>query len=156
MTETIHSQPKALLPRKLEERETPQTLNHWKSVFVNYYRRCQFYGFFLQPGVIWSNEVNHGFTTPEVNGLKRPVETLSFDLEGFLACLSSYLPFDYVSAKLISQTTCMAEVWQIALHIILTMHPWRKNLRRHTATFLIDSSDLFSSTSQLLSFLPKV
>ena len=113
MTETVHSQPKALLPRKLEERETLQTLNHWKSVFVNYYRRCQFYGFFLQPGVIWSNEVNHGFTTPEVNGLKRPVETLSFDLEGFLACLSSYLPFDYVSSKLISQTTCMAEVWQI-------------------------------------------
>ena len=117
MTENVHLQPKALTPRKLEERETLQTLNHWKSVFCNYYRRCQFYNYFLQPGVNWSNETNHGFTEPETTGLKRSPETLAYDLEGFLTCLAGYLPFDYVSTKLVSQATCMRDTWQIIYEI---------------------------------------
>ena len=47
MSESTHTQPKALAPRKLEQTETLQTLNHWRSVLKNYYRRCQFYGYFL-------------------------------------------------------------------------------------------------------------
>ena len=117
MTEVTYSQPKALTPRKLEERETLQTLNHWKSVLTNYYRRCQFYGIFLQPGVTWSNAVNHGFTDTETTGLLRDPETLAYDLEGFLTCIAGYLPFDYVSTKLITQTTCLKDVWQIIYEI---------------------------------------
>ena len=117
MTEVTYSQPKALTPRKLEERENLQTLNHWKSVLTNYYRRCQFYGIFLQPGVTWSNAVNHGFTDTETTGLLRDPETLAYDLEGFLTCIAGYLPFDYVSTKLITQTTCLKDVWQIIYEI---------------------------------------
>ena len=41
MTETSISQPKALAPRRLDTQESLQTLNHWRAVFRNYYRRCQ-------------------------------------------------------------------------------------------------------------------
>ena len=117
MTESTHNQPRALAPRKLEQTETLQTLNQWKCVFRNYYRRCQFYGYFLQPNVTWSNETNRGFLTNEASGLKRSPEILASDLSGFLDCLGSYMPFDYVADKLNNESTCMSSVWKIVYEI---------------------------------------
>ena len=117
MTDLIHNQPRALAPRKLEQRETLQSLNHWKCVFKNYYRRCQFYGYFLAPDVKWNSERNRGFTQSEANGLKRDPPTLASDLEGFLGCLGSYLPFDYVGEKLNTESTDMISVWDIIYEI---------------------------------------
>ena len=117
MTDMVYNQPRALAPRKLEEQETLQSLNHWKSVFVNYYRRCQFYGYFLLPNTTWDNSANRGFTRNETNGLKRDPQTLASDLNGFLSCLGSYLPFDYVADKLINETTCLDSAWTIVYEI---------------------------------------
>ena len=117
MADQSHHQPKAPVPRKLEQRETLQNLNHWRNTFVNYYRRCQFYGIFLIPGTTWTTSGNRGFSHDETGGLKRNVQTLASDLEGFLSCLAGYLPFDYVAEKLADETTCMQDVWEIVYEI---------------------------------------
>ena len=113
----IQTQPRALAPRKLEQQETLQTLNQWQTVFRNYFRRCQFYGFFLQPGVTWTSGLNRGFTANETTGLKRTPAVLAADLDGLLECLGSYLPFDYVAEKLKMETTDMKSAWAIIYEI---------------------------------------
>ena len=107
------SQPRALAPRRLDQRESIHSLNHWKSTFRNYYRRCQYYGLFLLPDTTWDNSTNRGFTQPETTGLKRNVQTLAADLAGFLDCVGSYLPFDYVSDKLQAESTSIESVWDL-------------------------------------------
>ena len=110
---TSSTQPRALVPRRLEHQENLQSLNNWKAVFRNYYRRCQYYGFFLLPTCRWDNSINRGFTAPETTGLKRDPETLAADLDGFLDCIGSFLPFGYVSEKLKAESTGIQSVWDI-------------------------------------------
>ena len=110
-------QPRALLPRRLDQKETLQSLNHWKSTFRNFYRRCPYYGLFLIPSTRWDNSDSRGFTSAETTGLKRDVETLAADLVGFLDCVAGYIPFDYVADKLRDQTTCIDSVWDIVYEI---------------------------------------
>ena len=117
MTENIHTQPRALAPRRLEQTETLQTLNHWRGVLQNYFRRCQYYSYFLQPNLTWTTSADHGFTVNEQTGLKRNPQMLSADLDGFLETISSYLPFDYISDKLKTETTCMRDVWDILYEV---------------------------------------
>ena len=110
--------PRALAPRRLDQQETLSSLNHWKATFQNYYRRCQFNSYFLQPGLTWnSSENNGGFTEDESSGLKRTPQVLAQDLEGFLQCLGGYLPFDYVPDKLIAESTDLKSVWNIIYEI---------------------------------------
>ena len=118
MTDTSsHSQPRALAPRKLEQVESLQSLNHWKTVVKNYFRRCQFYSYFLTPGLQWDNTQNRGFTRSENTGLKRSPEVLAGDLEGFLSSIGTYLPFDYITEKLIAETTGLESVWSIIYEV---------------------------------------
>ena len=113
MAESSLNQPRALAPRRLEQKESLQSLNHWRSVFRNYYRRCQYYGLFLLPTTTWDSSLNRGFTEDETTGLKRNIQTLAADLNGFLDCIGSYLPFDYVSDKLQAESTCIQSVWDL-------------------------------------------
>ena len=113
MAENFNTQPRALAPRKLEQRENLQSLNQWKCVLTNFYRRCPFYGYFLTPGMTWSSGVNRDFTLSEQTGLKRTPEVLASDLDGFLSTIASYLPFDYIAENLSSQSTNMQTVWSI-------------------------------------------
>ena len=117
MSETSHSQPRALMPRKLDQQETLQTLNQWQSVFRNYYRRCSFYGHFLQPGITWSSQENRGFTDSERTGLKRSPEILAADLDSLLECLVGFLLFDYVSEKLKSESISVKTAFEIIYEI---------------------------------------
>ena len=104
---------RAPMPRKLEQQETLQTLNQWQSIFKNYYRRCSFYGYFLQPGITWTSGVNRGFNVSEPTGLKRTPEVLAADLDSLLECLGGFLPFDYVSEKLKSESTNVKSAFEI-------------------------------------------
>ena len=61
----------------------------------------------------WSNDLNRGFTADEPSGLKRSPEVLAGDIDGFLSTIASYLPFDYIAEKLITQSTDMLSVWTI-------------------------------------------
>ena len=105
------------MPRRLEQQETLNSLNKWKSVFRNYYRRCPYYGLFLLPSTVWDSSNTRGFSAPEPTGLKRDVQTLAADLDGFLDCIASYCPFDYVGDKLKSESVNLQTVWDI-LHEI--------------------------------------
>ena len=105
------------MPRRLEQQETLNSLNKWKSVFRNYYRRCPYYGLFLLPSTVWDSSNTRGFSAPEPTGLKRDVQTLAADLDGFLDCIASYCPFDYVGDKLKSDSVSLQTVWDI-LHEI--------------------------------------
>ena len=90
MSETNFTQPRALAPRKLEQKETLQSLNHWKCMLVNYYRRCQFYSYYLAPNISWTNELNRGFIRAETSGLKREPDMLASDLNGFLSTIATW------------------------------------------------------------------
>ena len=117
MSDTQVTQPRALLPRRLDQQETLNSLNQWVITFKNFYRRCPYYGYFLQPGVVWTTDpTDRGFIAEET-GLKRASALLSSDLEGFLQTLSGYLPFDYVASKLCDETTDMKSVWQVIYEI---------------------------------------
>ena len=117
MSEISVTQPRTLLPRRLDQQETLNSLNQWVITFKNFYRRCNFYSYFLQPGVTWNkNARDRGFSA-ETSGLNRSAEILGSDLEGFLQTLSSFLPFDYVAAKLCSETTDMKSVWKVIYEI---------------------------------------
>ena len=115
MTDT-NVQPRALAPRKLDQQETRQTLNQWKTVLRNFYRRCPYYSIFLLPATKWDQSPNRGFLQ-EQTGLKRTAETLASDLEGFLDSVASYLPFDYVADKLRTESTDIQSVWSIVYEI---------------------------------------
>ena len=105
MPDSNQTLPKALAPRRLEQRESLSSLNQWRTVFRNYYRRCPYYGLFLLPATKWNNTQDRGFTEPEETGLKRDIPTLIADLDGFLDCVGSFLPFDYISDKLKAEST---------------------------------------------------
>ena len=85
-------------------------------MFKNFYRRCTYYSYFLQPGLTWGADTERGFQA-ETTGLKRTPEILAADLEGFLQCLASYLPFDYVADKLVSETTNLQSAFDIIYEI---------------------------------------
>ena len=110
-------QPRALAPRRLGQRESLNSLNQWRSVFRNYYRRCPYYGYFLLPTTIWDNSPNKGFTAAEQSGLKRDIPTLAADLDGFLYCLGSFLPFDYIGDKLREESTNISSAWDIIYEV---------------------------------------
>ena len=117
MADSSQSQPRALAPRRLDQQETLQSLNHWRSVFRNYYRRCPYYGLFLLPSTRWTSSGNRGFTSAEQTGLKRDPATLAADLEGFLDCIGSYCPFDYIGQKLREESMNIQNVWDILYEI---------------------------------------
>ena len=118
MTEiSTGNQPKTLAPRRLEHRESLNSLNKWAAVFRNYYRRCNYYGLYLLPSTTWDNTPSRGFTEPERTGLKRDAATLAADLEGFLDCIGSYLPFDYIGEKLKAESKGISSVWQIIYEV---------------------------------------
>ena len=86
-------------------------------MFRNYYRRCNYYGLFLLPSTTWDNTPSRGFTEPERTGLKRDAATLAADLDGFLDCICSYLPFDYIGEKLKAESKNISSVWQIIYEV---------------------------------------
>ena len=53
----------------------------------------------------------------ETSGLKRTATLLASDLEGFLSTIGTYLPFDYVTEKLIDESTSLDSVWSIIYEI---------------------------------------
>ena len=116
MAENISNLPKTLAPRKLEYKETLNSLNQWRTIFRNYYRRCPYYGQFLLSTTTWNNSPSRGFTA-ETTGLRRDIPTLVSDLEGFLDCIASFLPFDYISEKLKQESSNISSVWEIVYEV---------------------------------------
>ena len=125
MTTTyVKSQPKVQQPRKLEETETVQKLNAWKLQFRNFYRSCDVMAIFLDPATKGDpTKDNYGFEE-EASGAKRSAAVLKEDLLGFFATVAGFMPNDYVHDKLVSETTCVEDVWTIVYEIFdADIHP---------------------------------
>ena len=71
----------------------------------------------MLPTTTWDSTPSRGFTDPERTGLKRDVATLAADLDGFLDCIGSYLPFDYIGEKLKDESKGISSVWQIIYEV---------------------------------------
>ena len=110
-------QPKALVPRRLEQKETLNSLNQWRTVLRNYHRRCSYYGIFLLPTTTWDSSPTRGFSEPERTGLKRDIATLASDLDGFLDSVASFIPFDYIADKLKTESINISSVWEIIYEV---------------------------------------
>ena len=85
--------------------------------FRGYYRRCQYVGGFFDPEARFRPEAaNHGFVA-EAAGLKRSAAAKKEDLAGFYSLIGSYMPFDYVSQKLMNEATNINKVKEIVFEI---------------------------------------
>ena len=102
-------------PRMLASVETLYSLNHWKTSFRTYYRRDSFYKGFLLPGATWdANSPNFGQSADrDQDSVLRSAQDKGEDLRDFLHTLVGYLPFPYLTEKIINGTKNLEEVWDV-------------------------------------------
>ena len=100
-------------PRMLTPTETLQTLNHWKTSFRTYYRRDSFYKGFLLPNAQWDPAAENYGQTDDVQGadIVRAAVDKAGDLEDFLNNLAGYLPFPYLTEKIVKGSKKLQDVW---------------------------------------------
>ena len=93
--------------------ETLQTLNHWKTSFRTYYRRDSFYKGFLLPDATWDSSAENYGQAADLNGgdVVRSAADKAGDLEDFLNTLAGYLPFPYLTEKIVKASTKLQDVW---------------------------------------------
>ena len=73
----------SMTDRKLEQQENLQkSLNHWTTVFRNYYRRCQYCSLFLLPITRWNNL--------QIRGLPAETTGLNSNIQYWNSCLWSW------------------------------------------------------------------
>ena len=111
----IITQSKVPIPRQLAEKETFESLKHWKTCFRSFYRRDSYFAFFLRSNTKWdSSKEYYGFTdSTEADGLKRTAIDLNDDLIAFLNIISGFLPYSYVKERFVQSTNCLEDVWNI-------------------------------------------
>ena len=102
-------------PRQLSSTETLFTWNHWKSAFRTYYRRDSYYKKFLLATATWDSAAEHrGLTADEQGGVvARSAEDKAGDLEDFLHIIASYLPFPYLTEKIVNGSKKLDDVWEV-------------------------------------------
>ena len=87
-------------PRQLRDDEKLQDLNHWRDLFISYYKRDKASAYFLKPGVTWDpspTHVTYNIRPAETGDGARSAAELHQDLLLFLSNLAGFLPWDYVS-----------------------------------------------------------
>ena len=115
MAQQLQTQVRNPPPRMLTNHETLQTLNHWKTSFRTYYRRDSYYKGFLLPDAAWnSTAANYGQTADRQDAnVVRSAADKAGDLEDFLNNLAGYLPFPYLTEKIVKASTKLQDVWDI-------------------------------------------
>ena len=67
-------------PRQLGNKETLESLLHWKTAFKTFYKRDDSYKIFFKPNTVWNfNSPNYGFVEDDEDG--RSPEDISEDLK---------------------------------------------------------------------------
>ena len=102
-------------PRMLTGQETLHTLNHWRTAFRTYYRRDSFFKTFLLPDASWNpGSANYGQLDEVNNGtITRTGQDKAEDLKDFLNTLMGFLPFPYLTERVLKSTKNLEEVWSI-------------------------------------------
>ena len=101
-------------PRILTLTETLHSLNHWKTSFRTYYRRDSYFKAFLLPNATWSNSAEaHYGQVADINGntTVRTAADKGEDLRDFLNTLAGYLPFPYLTEKIVDGSIILQTVW---------------------------------------------
>ena len=102
-------------PRMLGMQETLYSLNHWRTSFTTYYRRDSYFKCFLLPNAAWSpTEANYG-QRDEFDGetITRSAVDKGEDLKDFLNTMIGYLPFPYLTEKILHGTSNLNQVWDV-------------------------------------------
>ena len=107
------SQIKVQPPRKLELKETQQSLAQWKMQFRMYMKQGEANRKFLASDTAWNpNAVNYGFAA-EAAGLERSAAALKDDCRDFLYTLATFLPHGYLTDKLVTTSTSFETAFEI-------------------------------------------
>ena len=94
-------------PRQLSNRETLDTLTHWKSHVRNYFRRDESMKEFFSRTATWNPLVpNFGFTGDEA-------DVKADSLESLLDTISGFLPGPYITTQITKQTKCIDDVFRL-------------------------------------------
>ena len=97
-------------PRPLSKQETLDSLNHWKNLFRNYYRRDSSYKQFLKKDCTWDfSSVNYALTDSE----QEPASERAENLSDFLGTLAGFLPHSYLTQKILEDSKCLQDCWDL-------------------------------------------
>ena len=100
-------------PRKLECKETMQSLQQWRMQFRQYMKQDDQYRLFLSSATQWNPTAqNYGFGDEET-GLERTAAELMDDCKDFLHILATFLPHGYLTDKLVTTTTSFNKAFEI-------------------------------------------
>jgi len=100
-------------PRKLENKETFQSLQQWKMQFRQYVKQDDHYKTFLASDTVWNPQAtNYGFEV-ETQGLKRSARALMDDCCDLLHTLATFLPHGYLTDKIVSTTTSFSNAFEV-------------------------------------------
>ena len=99
-------------PRQLGSKETLESLTHWQNSFRTFYKRDDVYRRFFKSTISWdSKNPNYGFEADA--DVDKTAEDIAEDFMDLLNTLSGYLPFSYLTDKILKNTTSWADVWSI-------------------------------------------
>ena len=97
-------------PRQLTQSESLDSLDHWKSIFRNYFRRDSTFKQFLDTTCTWDPDAaNYGLEAKD--GIT--AEARKDALVDFLSNLAGFLPHSYLTSKLLENTKSLKECWNI-------------------------------------------
>ena len=97
-------------PRQLNQKETLDSLNHWKTSFRNYFRRDTIFKQFLSSSTTWDpNQPHYGLAPTE----DVTAEDRKDALVDFLHHLAGFLPHSYLTSKLVKNTTKLEDCWDV-------------------------------------------
>ena len=110
-------------PRPLSQKETLDSLNHWKTLFRNYFRRDSIYKQFLATNFTWDpSQANYGLATVGTD----TAEARKENLEDFLYTLAGFLPHSYLTTRLSRTLSPCNSVGTLSTNTTMS-----KSLRRH-------------------------
>ena len=88
-------------PRALTQKETLDTLDHWKSLFRNFFRRDSSYKQFLKGSCQWNSTLeNYGLQALDD---EEPADRAE-NLVDFLYTLAGFLPHSYLTKKIVKDS----------------------------------------------------
>ena len=96
-------------PRQLTQKETLDSLDHWKAIFRSYFRRDSIFKQFLATNMTW-NPASENFGLSAENDMTASERCDA--LKDFLNTLAGFLPHSYLTAKLLN-TQKLEDCWNI-------------------------------------------
>ena len=128
-------------PRQLMQKESLDSLDHWKTNIRTFLRRDTVFKKFLATSFHWDpSQSNYGLQAQ----CKMTEEEVKVALVDFLSTLAGFLPHSYLTSKLVGKQKTWRNVGLLSKNItmcklllkpLLTLNVYRKSLQRTTNFF---------------------